>query len=97
MNTFCKAVGMLGIQCQVEEPSVDAVRASFMSHINEYGHSYGTKEELEYRFQIYLENDKEINRINADPELTFTASHNLFSTLSESEMKKWRGRKAAEP
>jgi len=50
LNTFCKAIGMLGIQCQTDEPSTDAVRAAFMSHISEYGHSYGTKEELEYRF-----------------------------------------------
>lgn len=61
----------------------------------EYGISYGTKDEYDYRFQLYQEADKEINEINNDPELTYIAAHNMFSTLSQDEMKLWKGKKPA--
>jgi len=55
--------------------------------LSEYGISYGTKDEFNYRFQNYLKADKAINEINNDPELTFVSEHNQFSVLSPSEMK----------
>lgn len=58
----------------------------------ENGISYGTKDEFEFRFQIYHKSDLEINEINNDPNLTFTAKHNQFSTLTADEAKKWMGR-----
>jgi C1A family cysteine protease len=82
---------MLGIQCTVEQPSVDHVRNAFVNHINEYGISYGTKEEFEYRFQVYLENDRAINELNGEPN-SFVVAHNKFSTLTKDEFKKYHGR-----
>lgn len=64
-----------------------------MEYLSEYGISYGTKDEFNYRFQNYLKADKAINEINNDPELTFISAHNQFSVLSSSEMKKWKGKK----
>jgi len=64
--------------------------------LSEYGISYGTKDEFNYRFQNYLKADKAINEINADPELTFVSEHNMFSVLSPSEMKLWKGKKPAD-
>lgn len=83
---------MLGISCHTEQPSYDLVRANFMNHLETYGISYGTKEEFEFRFQVYLQKDKEINELNGE-DTTFVVAHNKFSTLTEEEMKKYRGKK----
>ena len=42
MQTICKGLGLLGITCHTEQPSIDVVRQSFASHLSEYGISYGT-------------------------------------------------------
>ena len=94
MQVVCKGLGMLGITCSVQQPSVEVVRENYINHLAEYGISYGTQEEFDYRFQIYLENDKAINEINAEPN-SFVVAHNFFSTLSKDEQKKWRGRMPA--
>ena len=93
MQTICKGLGALGIVCTVEQPSIEVVRDNFMKHISEWGHSYGTQEEFEFRFQIYHENDKIINEINGDPENTFLVGHNMFSTMTKDEFKRWKGKK----
>ena len=52
MNVLCAAVGgYMGIVCQPEEVSLDAVRQNYASHISKYGLSFGTKEEYEFRFE----------------------------------------------
>lgn len=60
--------------------------------MNTYGLSYGTQEEFDFRFNIYLENDKIINDLNAEP-TSFVAGHNKFSTYTKDEFKKMLGRK----
>lgn len=66
MQALCNGLGILGISCQSAQPELDVVRQNFMNHINSYGISYGTREELEFRFQIYLEKDMAIKRINSE-------------------------------
>jgi len=78
---------MLGIECSFEQPAIEVTRQNFVNYLSEYGISYGTKDEFNYRFQNYLKADKAINEINNDPELTFVSEHNQFSVLSPSEMK----------
>ena len=39
-------------------------RANFDSYVAEYGKSYGTKEEYEFRLQIFADNLKKINEHN---------------------------------
>ena len=97
MNHLCKVIGFLGLQCGPEytDKPHDNVRENFFSHMFKYGLSYGTKEELEFRFQIYKENDEFINESNADPDHTFTVAHNKFSTMTKSELKRYRGLKRA--
>jgi len=68
------------------------VRENFMQHISEYGISYGTKEELEFRFEIYHQNDKIINELNAEPN-SFVVGHNLFSTMTKVEYNKFKGKR----
>jgi hypothetical protein len=62
-----------------------------VGHIIKYGHSYGTVEEYQYRLQLYTAADKIIQRVNSDPEMTWTAEHNMFSTMNEAEKKNMMG------
>jgi hypothetical protein len=62
-----------------------------VNHLAKFGHSYGTKEEYEYRRQIFFESDKEIKRVNSDPDMTWTAAHNIFSTMNEAEKDRYTG------
>lgn len=93
MNTIIKGLGALGLS-SVDQPSVAVVRENFVNHVNEYGLSYATNEEFEYRFQVYMQNDKEINEINAESS-SFQVAHNKFSTLTKEEMRKYKGRMPA--
>ena len=64
---------------------------NFMQHVAEFGHSYGTIEEFNYRHGLYAAWDAEINTINADAANTHTAGHNFLSTMSAFEKSKLLG------
>ena len=66
----------------------------YLQHIAEYGISYGTQEEFNFRQTIFEENSAEYDRINANPENTFTVGHNFMSTWTHDEYKKLLGYKA---
>jgi C1A family cysteine protease len=68
------------------------MKQNFMDHMNDWGLSYGTQDEFEFRFQIYQENDKIINEMNANKDNTFEVGHNMFSTLTKDEYQKYKGR-----
>ncbi len=55
--------------------------------------NYGTESEYKFRLEQFKIADEKINRINSDPELTFVASHNKFSTLTKAEFKRILGKK----
>ena len=63
------------------------LQQSFVQHLSEYGISYGTKEEFEFRYSIFAKMDAELNEINASEE-SFTVGHNFMSTWTEAEYKK---------
>jgi len=65
----------------------------FMAHIVEYGKSYGTKEEFEFRKALFIQNAEEVDAINADPSMTHTATVNFMSTWSAEEKKALLGYK----
>jgi len=65
----------------------------FMEHIANYGISYGTTEEFDFRMALFAKRDAAYAEINADPENTFTVGHNMFSTLTQDESKMWTGKK----
>ena len=50
MYTLCKSLSMLGIQCPTDSSNIDAVRANYVEHLNQFGISYATNEEFEFRF-----------------------------------------------
>lgn len=70
----------------------DELNASRFSHyMNNYGKSYGTKDEFEFRMNLFALRDQQIEDWNADPSKTHKLSHNKFSDWTEHEMKRVRG------
>ena len=57
----------------------------FMAHMVEFGKSYGTRAEFEFRSALFKQNLAEINAINADPTITHTVGINEFSTWTREE------------
>ena len=70
------------------------VEYRFMAHIVEYGKSYGTKEEYNYRLALFKQNVAEVDAINADPAMTHTAGVNFMATWTPEEKKRLLGYKA---
>ena len=66
------------------------LQQAFVQHMSEYGISYGTQEEFEFRQNLFAKKDAEIKEINAREE-NFTVGHNFMSTWTDSEYKKILG------
>jgi hypothetical protein len=66
----------------------------FVEHTSEFGLSFGTQEEFNFRKEIFEENDKIIEEHNAQKQ-SFILGHNKFSTYTEYEYKKLLGRKTS--
>lgn len=64
----------------------------FASHISEFGLSYATKEEYNFRLSIYSETDKRLGDINARLDITYFVDHNMFSTLTQHERRQYLGK-----
>ena len=90
MTNFCVAAAFLGMACENQTP-LSAVEKTFIGHMAEHQLSYGTKEEYEFRFDIFQRKDLENKMINADPKNTFTVGHNMFSTYTDAEYKQLLG------
>jgi hypothetical protein len=60
MQFLCKATAYLGMKdlCATKHESL--LMNNFITHMNEFGLTYGTQEEFEFRFQIYQQKDAEI-------------------------------------
>jgi len=100
MAHFCKAATLLGFNwCNTQHESLSLMEQSFIKHMSDYGLSYGTKEEYNFRFEIFKKKDLENQEINNNPENTFTVGHNQFSTWTDEEYKAilgYRGPKTLE-
>ena len=94
MSQICSLIANMGIDCESLRIYPNDLENQFQSHIANYGLSYGTHEEYSFRFQQYKETDEIINKINSDPNNTYTSGHNFFSTLTENERKRYFGKKA---
>jgi KDEL-tailed cysteine endopeptidase len=91
MNTFCIAAAYLGANMCENQTALSAIEQSFIQHLAEHGISYGTKEEYQFRLDIFKRKDAEYREINSNPENTFTVGHNMFSTWTDSEYKRLLG------
>jgi cathepsin L len=94
MNYLCHATKLMGV-FQCEEPVSLQTQNAFIQHINEFGLSYGTTAEFNFRLQRFAKADAEINEINAKQD-SYVVGHNQFSTYTEEEMKKMAGLKLPE-
>jgi len=92
MNRLCKFGSALGLFDCGELEKLDAIRIQFNTHVADFGLSYGTLSEYEYRFLLFREREAILNEINAT-ESSFTVGHNKFSTWADHEYKKLLGYK----
>merc|ERR1711990_682086 len=90
MNFLCNSASFLGVKHEICD-YFSALKSSFSTHINQYGISYATKQEYEYRFALFAAKDKSLREINANPENAFTVGHNQFSTWTRAEIKQMLG------
>jgi len=85
-------MGLTPEHCLFDTPRHQLIHEKFVNHVEEYGLMMGTKEEWDFRFQIFTEKDAYINKINTE-QSSFTLGHNMFSTLTYEEGKKRLGHK----
>ena len=90
---FAKAASILGFQNFFQPEATSELQEQFASHMESYGLSYGTREEHDFRLELYKKKDIEINYWNKNQD-SFELEHNMFSTMTEAEHKMWLG---AEP
>ena len=67
---------------------------TFLGHLAEFGLSYVTKEEFQFRFSLFQKLDAELEKINSNEEFTFKVAHNQFSTWTDDEFEKLLGDKS---
>merc|ERR1739838_241798 len=68
-----------------------SANSEFLGHVAEFGLSYGTIEEYNFRMANWEQMDRLINEHNAT-ESSYTLGHNKMSTWTQSEYKKLLGR-----
>lgn len=90
MKFFCSITGYLGLKTCADD-SVNLLESRFIQHLNNFGLSYATKEEFDFRFNIFKKKDQENDEINSNPANTFTVGHNMFSTWTDAEYKRLLG------
>ena len=89
-NQICKSV--IGGYICTEELNY-GIEPRFQEHISKFGLSYGTKEEYQFRMDIFAKNDAYIREQNLKSENTFVLDHNKFSTMTKDEVKQMLGKK----
>jgi len=92
VQLFCQWGTRLGL-FECEDAATGELRSLFANHVADYGLSYGTEAEYDYRFKLYALKDQILREINSDPENTFTVGHNKFSTWTNEEYSKLLGLK----
>jgi len=93
MHHICKTAAFIGLntpECEEFNAAQNAMKEKFAAHVEQEGLSYGTKEEYEFRMNIFQKTDAEINKINAEQD-SFELGHNMFSTMTDAEAKRMFG------
>ena len=93
MNSICNIATFMGFNaCKSSQER--AVEGMFAEHVSKFGLSFGTKEEYEFRLNLFAQKELEIGNINADPKnKNFRVGHNKFSTWTDDEFKRLLGNK----
>jgi hypothetical protein len=63
------------------------VEQKFASHVAQFGHSFGTTEEYQFRLEQFAIKEAKIAEINNTNGGSFTVGHNQFSTWTDAEYK----------
>jgi len=58
----------------------------YNEHVAQYGVQMATREEYEFRFELFMKREAEIAESNANPDHTFTLGHNFMSTMTDFEV-----------
>lgn len=66
---------------------------NFMTYITKYGKSYGTKEEYEFRFNLYKQAALQVAMSNAQNGISYTLEVNHLADLTQDEYEKLLGYK----
>ena len=91
---LCTAAAFFGINlCENTVPISNEVERTFIEHLADYGISYGTQEEYQFRLSVFAKKDAQYKEINANPEHTFEVGHNKFSTWTDDEFQRMLGAK----
>jgi C1A family cysteine protease len=94
MQFLCKAAAFAGIKTKNchKHHQLAHVEKNFQAHLNEYGITFGTSEEYQFRLEQFAIKDAEIKKINAEQD-SFTVGHNYMSTWTHDEYKQLLGYK----
>lgn len=86
---FCKVAGLLGLK-GCEKKFDHTIMSKFVGHMNDFGLSYATTEEFEFRMALFAEKEELINTHNAGNHSYFLG-HNHMSTWTHKEYKQLLG------
>ena len=89
MHSICKYGAALGLFTCEKKVSTE-LESKFYNHVSNFGLSFGTDEEFQFRLAEFAKKDAEITQINAE-QSSFTVGHNQFSTMTNFEYKKLLG------
>lgn len=94
---ICKGAALLGFShlCEKDGKDIQGLKYKFHEYMVEEGLSFATREEYEFRFDIFMKNEKEIQEMNAWQK-SFELGHNFFSTMTDEEIEKYMGFKLDE-
>jgi KDEL-tailed cysteine endopeptidase len=91
MNFVCSTATMLGLY-QCDTPVSVEIEQAFIEHVAEFGFSYGTQEEFNFRMNIFAEKTVKMQEINSS-QTSFTVGYNQFTTMTDFEYKRMLGGK----
>jgi hypothetical protein len=89
MQSICKYGAAIGLFTCEKKVSTE-LESKFFEHVSNFGLSFGTNEEFNFRLAEFSKKDAEITQINAE-QSSFTVGHNQFSTVTDFEFKKLLG------
>lgn len=91
MHFVCKGAAFVGFSklCdgwgQQEKPLFAAEdHRKFLNHMAQQSLNFGTKAEYEFRMEIFMKKDAEINQSNSEQD-SYELGHNMFSTMTDDE------------
>jgi hypothetical protein len=93
MNYICTAYAIFGGKCKSVIPL--EIESAFVEHMAQFGLSYGTQAEYEFRLNIFAENKLKIQEINSNQD-SFTVGYNKFSTWTDAEYQRLFSAKVTE-